>query len=73
MSSNSDRSTLSGAPVSMEIVEVEPVKKRPRWKRLLGIGRAKDKKSKKNVLVRDSGKFGAETNNRHTKKSFVEW
>ncbi|KAG9025053.1 hypothetical protein FRB95_010602 [Tulasnella sp. JGI-2019a] len=73
MSSNSDRSTLSGAPVSMEIVEVEPVKKRPRWKRLLGIGRAKDKKSKKNVLVRDSDKFGAETNNRHTKKSFVEW
>ncbi|KAG9020018.1 hypothetical protein FRB95_005253, partial [Tulasnella sp. JGI-2019a] len=39
-----DPSTLSGAPVSVEIVKVEQVTKQPRWKRLLGIGRAKDKK-----------------------------
>ncbi|KAG8855499.1 hypothetical protein FRB96_007003 [Tulasnella sp. 330] len=71
--SNSDRTTLSGAPLPVEIVEVKPVKKRPIWKRLLGIGKNKDKDKQRRVLVRDRGKFGAENGDGETKKSFVEW
>lgn len=76
--SSSDRTTLSGAPLPVEVVDVErePAKKRPRWKRLLGIGK-KPKKDKvqRRVLVRDRGRFGAEGGHtdRETKKSFVEW